>query len=655
MTDYQDLSATGEFALSGTAKGVYSDADSTLPDITVDLSVINGLVSYPDLPEKIKNINIKFNAFVDGQEMDNTTATVDKFHFELAGNPFDMTFAVKTPVSDPDFKGSLIGKIDLTALTKAVPLDSISLSGIIDMSVKMAGRLSMIGKEQYDKFQASGNMRIQNMLVDMVGYPKILISDAGFEFSPSYASLANADIIVGDKSDFHLSGKLENYIPYILKDETIKGNLALRSNSVDVSDILSKIASDTTEAVDDTTSLAVIKIPENIDFDFNAVINKFTYDKINAENFKGHIIIRDGVLSLRETGLNILGGLISLDADYDTRDSLKPFMKANFSIQSIGVKDAFNTFNTIQKLAPAAEGVDGKVNVSLSYESLLGTDMMPVISSITGGGKLQSNEITILKSPAFDKMKELLKLSDKYSNTFKDLNLSFKLKEGRVYVSPFDTKVGNIKMNISGDQGLDQTMNYLIKTEFPRSELGSAVNSMVNNLSALAASVGVAYKPADIMKVNVKLTGVFGKPVITPVFGSSPGEGESGAAGTVKETVKQVVSNTVDEGKDRLRKEAEEQGDKLIKEAEARGQQLRDEASKAADKIRTEAAAQTQKLVNEAASKGAVAKLAAQKAADKIKAEADKKATALTTETDNQADKLIEEAKVKKQELIDKI
>lgn len=655
MADYQDLSATGEFTLNGTAKGVYSDADSTLPDITIDLSVINGLVSYPDLPEKIRDINIKLSAFVDGREMDNTTATIDKFHLELAGNPFDMTFAVKTPMSDPDFKGSLIGKIDLAALTKAVPLDSISLSGIIDMSVKMAGRLSMIEKEQYDKFQASGNMGIRNMLVDMTGYPKIMISDAGLEFSPSYASLTNADITVGDKSDFHLSGRLENYLPYIIKDETIKGNLALRSNSVDVSDILSKIASDTTGTIEDTTSLVVIKIPDNIDFDFNAVINKFTYDKINAENFRGHIIVRDGVLSLRETGLNILGGLITLDADYDTRDSLKPLMKASFNIQSIGVKDAFNTFNTIQKLAPAAEGVDGKVNVSLSYESLLGSDMMPVISSIAGGGKLQSNEITILKSPAFDKMKELLKLSDKYSNTFKDLNLSFKLKDGRVYVSPFDTKVGNIKMNISGDQGLDQTMNYLIKTEFPRSELGSAVNSMVNNLSALAASVGVAYKPADIMKVNVKLTGLFGKPVITPVFGSGSDGGESGAAGTVKETVKQVVGNTVDEGKEKLRKEAEAQGDKLIQEAEARGQQIRDEAAKAADKIRTEAATQSQKLTDEAASKGALAKLAAQKTTDKIKQEADKKATALTTEADNQANKLIEEAKVKKQELIDKI
>jgi vacuolar-type H+-ATPase subunit H len=425
----------------------------------------------------------------------------------------------------------------------------------------------------------------------------------------------------------------------------------MRSDFVDVSDIISRIASDTTE-LEDTTSLAVIRVPENIDFDFNAVINKFAYDKIKAENVKGHIIVRNGILSFRETGLNILGGLVSLNADYDTRDSLKPMMKADLSIQNIGVKDAFNTFNTIQKLAPAAAGVDGKMNVKLSYQSLIGSDMMPLIATITGGGKLQSSEITLLKSAAYDKMKELLKLSDKYSNTFRDLNLSFKLSNGRVYVSPFDTKVGNIKMNISGDQGLDQTMNYLIKTEFPRSELGSSINSMVNNLSALAASYGVAYKPADVMKVNVKLTGVFGKPVVIPVFGSGSSEG---TAGTTKETVKQVVGNTIDEGKEKARKEAEAQGDKLIQEAETAAHKIRDEAADAAGKIRKEADAEAQKLVADAAPKVALKKLAAQKAADKLKQEADKRATQLTTEADTRATQLIEEAKVRKQELIDKI
>jgi hypothetical protein len=651
MKDFKDLTTSGEFTLNGSAKGVYSAADSTLPDISVDLAVNNGLISYPALPEKIKNINIKLNAFVDGKVLDKTTANVDLFHFELAGNPFDMTMALKTPISDPDFKGSLIGKIDLAALSKAVPLDSISLSGIIDMSVKMAGRLSMIQKEQYEKFQASGTMSIQNMVIAMIGYPEVKINGAGFEFSPAYAALNYSNLNVGGKSDFNIAGRFENYLPYILKNETIKGNLTLTSNLVDASEILSKIASDTTVAtVEDTTALAAIQVPKNIDFDFTASIKNFIYDKIKAQNVKGHIIVHDGVVSFRETGMNILGGLITLNADYDTRDSLKPLMNANLNIQSFGIKDAFTTFNTIQKLAPAAEGIDGKVNVQFSFQSLLGNNMMPIIQSINGSGKLQSEEVTLLKCAAYDKMKEVLKLSEKYTNTFKNLNISFSLKAGRVYVSPFDTKVGNIKMNISGDQGLDQTMNYLIKTEIPRADLGNSLNSLIDNLSNQAAAFGINFKPSDVIKVNVKLTGVFGKPIVIPVFGSSAGESQGGA----KETAKQVVNNAVDTGKEKARQEAEAQGDKLIQEAEARAQQIKDEAASAAGKVRKEADIQAKKLVDEASSKGVVAKLAAQKAADVLKKEADKKATLLTTEADNQANKLIEEAKAKKEELLNK-
>jgi hypothetical protein len=344
-----------------------------------------------------------------------------------------------------------------------------------------------------------------------------------------------------------------------------------------------------------------------------------------------------------------------MNADYDTRDSLKTVMKADFDMKSIGVKDAFNTFNTVQKLAPAAVGVDGKVNAQLTYQSLLGSDMMPLISTISGGGKLQSDAITLVKSAAFDKMKEVLKLGENYSNTFKDLNLSFKLSDGRIYISPFDVKVGNIKMNIGGDQGLDQTLNYIVKTEIPRSDLGSSVNSFIDYLSAQAAAFGIAYKPADILKVNVKVTGVFGKPVVMPVFGNSTAESSSGLKETTKENVKQAVDNAVDTGKDKLRQEAEAQGDKLIKEAEARGQQLRDEAAKAAETIRKEAEAQAQKLISDAVSKGPIAKIAAQKGADTLRKEADKKASALVLEADARANKLVEEAKTKKQELIDKI
>jgi hypothetical protein len=469
LSDYKDLKATGDFTLNGSAKGIYSDADSTLPDVALNFAVNNGLISYPALPEKISNIMITANVFVDGKNLDKTTVALEKFHMELAGSPFDMTFFLKTPMSDPDFKGSMIGKIDLTALSKAVPMDSINISGMIDMAVTMAGKLSMVEKGQYDKFSASGKLGIKGMVVAMIGYPVVEIKEASFQFTPAYAEIQKSDIIVAGKSDFSITGQLRNYIPYVFKNETIKGNLVLNSRLVDASGIMAAMATDTvtttTNPESEALSLSDFTVPKNLDFSLNALFEKFIYENIIVENVKGQIIVKDGVLSVRQAGMNMLGGTILISADYDTRDTLKPVMKADISMKNIGVKDAFSTFAMVQKLAPAAKGIDGKINAQLIYQSLLGSDMMPVIKTIDGAGKLQSDQIQLVESATFDKLKGVLKLGDKYNNTFKDINISFKIKEGRVYVSPFDVKLGNIKMNISGDQGLDQTLNYFVKTE----------------------------------------------------------------------------------------------------------------------------------------------------------------------------------------------
>ena len=655
MTGYEDLRASGNFSLSGSANGVYSDADSTLPDIRLNLKVNDGLLSYPDLPEKITAININSDIFVDGKNLDLTTVNLDRFHFELAGNPFDMTFFLKTPMSDPDFRGSFTGKIDLDALSKAVPLEDMKLLGMIEMAVNKAGKLSKIEKEQYESFTAKGTTKISNMMVAMTGYPEVKIREASFTFSPAFTSMDKVDITVSETSDFLLSGSLENYIPYLFRNETIKGKLSLNSKKTDVTRIMNSMASDTATAVEDTTALAVIAVPKNIDFDFNALIENLVYDNINAQNLKGHIIVRDGILSLRETGMSILGGTLKMDADYDTRDTLKPVVKADFDMKNIGIKDAFNTFVTVQKFAPAAKGLDGRVSMKMKYESLLGADMMPVLNTIDGYGKLQSEQVQVIDLPAFEKMKEVLKLGDKYTNTFKDLNVSFRISSGRVYIEPFDVKMGNIKMNISGDQGLDQTLNYLVRTEIPRAELGSSVNALVDNLAAQAAALGVAYKPADIIKVNVRVRGVVGKPQLTPDFGSGGGEGAGSVKETVKETVKQTVDKAVDQTKDKLRQEAEQQGDRLIREAEEKGQKLRDEADKAAIKLKEEADAQAEKLINAAESKGALAKAAARKSADALVKEAERKGNQLRQEADRQALKLVEEAKAKKEEMVNKV
>ena len=525
MSGYENLKVSGDFSLSGTAKGIYNSAYGTFPDISIDLIVNNGIISYPSLPGKISNINVNANVFIDGKVLDKTTLSLQKFHFELAGSPFDITFFLKTPMSDPDFKGTMNGKLDLNALSKAVPMHGMSLSGVIDMALSMSGRLSMIEKEQYKSFDASGTLGIRNMIYSFTGYPRLEIKDAALSFTPAFTKIESAHMIVEGKSDFSVTGNLENYIPYVLRNKILKAKLEVHSNLTDVTSIMNSMSDSTSASasasasvVQDTAGLAIIPVPKNIDFDFHALIETLSYNNIKAEKVKGHIISRDGILSFRETGMNILGGTISMNADYDTRDTLKPRMKADFDIQNIGIKDAFNTFNTVKKLAPAANGVDGRISANLNYVSLLGRDMMPIPNTINGSGNVKSNEITLLESKTFDQMKEVLKLGDKYGNTFKDINISFKISDGRVFVSPFDVSTGNLKMNIGGDQGLDQTLNYIVKTEIPRSDLGSSVNSLINGVSSLASSLGIKVKPSDVLKVNVKVTGTFSKPLVTPIF-----------------------------------------------------------------------------------------------------------------------------------------
>jgi hypothetical protein len=296
--------------------------------------------------------------------------------------------------------------------------------------------------------------------------------------------------------------------------------------------------------------------------------------------------------------------------------------------------------------------------MTINFSSLLASDMMPVTNSINGEGVITSKELQFVDSPTFKKIGDVLKLGEKYTNTFKDIRVSFRVKDGRVYVTPFDTKMGNIKMNISGDQGFDQTLNYFIKTEIPRATLGSAANELVDNLASQASRLGLTYTPSDIIKVNLKVGGTATRPDISPDFGGT-GTGVSSTVSAlkeqakeeVKEAVKEVVTDITDKG----RAEAEAQAAKIMKEAEEKAQAIRDEAAKAAEKLRGEGELQAQRLVKEAEGKNAIAKAAAARGADVLRREADKKAVQLVSEADAQAQKLLDEAAAKKEELLKKL
>ncbi|MDX9730052.1 MAG: AsmA-like C-terminal region-containing protein, partial [Bacteroidales bacterium] len=371
-----------------------------------------------------------------------------------------------------------------------------------------------------------------------------------------------------------------------------------------------------------------------------------TYGRLTANDVKGNILVRDGVVTISETGMKALGGTMLMNASYDTRDSLKPQIDADMLISAVNIKETFNAFNTVKQLIPAAAGLGGNVTVRMDFSSLLNSSMMPLLNTMSGSGELTSESIQILESKSFDRIKSVLKINQSYTNILKDLRATFIVNDGRLFVKPFDTKLGNIKLNVSGDQGIDRTINYQIKTEIPSAELGESANALMGAFSSQLAAMGLNLTPPEIIKINLKVGGTFTDPVITPVFaGSAGGQGGVSPVTAVTNAVTEEVTEKVNEA-------VRQQADKILQEAEEQARRLRDEAASSAVVIRNEADLRGRKLIKDAEAQGPLAVVAAKRGAEGLNREADKRATQLVAEADKRADQILAEAKKKADELL---
>ncbi|MDP4227690.1 MAG: AsmA-like C-terminal region-containing protein, partial [Bacteroidota bacterium] len=644
MNDFKSVKTEGKFKIGAWVKGTYNSKKKSMPSAGLALVVNNAMFKYPSLPKSANNINVDLKVLYDGVIPDKTTVDLNKFHVEMAGNPVDMAMHVATPISDPQIKGNVKGHLDLQSIADVIPLEKTKIKGIIDANLDMAGRMSSITKKRYEEFKALGNLSLRNFTYTSESLPQgALISKAVMVFSSQFVNLTAFDAKVG-KSDFHLNGKIENFIQYIFKNEVLKGKFAFSSNLIDVNEFMSgnKKASTSESATSSSTAeqtpMTVLEVPKNVDFRLSTNIKKVVYDKLDVSNIKGTILVNDSKATMENVKMNLLQGAMSMSGSYSTKEVKKPLVDFVLGISDFDIPSTFEAFNTVKKLAPIAKNCKGKVSMNLTFASALDQHMNPVYSTTEGKGVLKSKSVEVGNTATFNKIADALKNDKLRRFALNNLNLSFEIKNGRVYIKPFDTKIGANNINISGDQGIDQTMNYVMKMTLPMSELGGAANHLLGNLTAAAASKGLNIKSVNKININLHVGGTTSKPEVKLMMGG--GTSESG-----KEMVKDQAKQLINAKKQELMGKASAEAEKLIKNAEAQAEQIRNAAQKVADQIKKQAEDKASLLEKQASGQPKFLQTTTKKAADKIRAEGDKKANQTVTEANTKADAIIQKAK----------
>ncbi len=559
--DFNDLKTTGKLALYGRIGGQYLAADSTYPSATLHLKVSDASFAYPGLPGSVNDVNIDVTAHADGTDPDLSTVDVNRFALKLGQNPFRAEFHLRHPVSDPAIKGMIKGKIDLATLTEAVPLDSTELSGLITADMHLGGTMSMIEQEKYEDFTADGSVKVQHIVVATpLMKDKVEIPSGSMFFSPRYVDMQQLKIIIGP-SDMGFSGKLEQFIPYVFADGTVKGKLDFISHNLDVNRLMPETTGRDTVTETDTipSELSVLEVPEHVDVVLSAHIQRIKYSHLDMQNVAGRILVKDRKVILDNIQMRAMDGSLHVNGEYSTQKPEEPRVSMEVEAKDISVPRAYKSLMTVRKLVPFTRGLQGTVSSKFTYSGLLDQQMMPVLKTVNADGKLQSSGITVVSAGVFDKIKKLLRLNPQYTNEFKDLNLSFHVKNGMLRVDPFHTKAGDIDMTISGEQGLDQSVRYVYKMKVPRKVLGNKANDLISGLYGKAAQQGLQLKESDVIPVKALITGTVTHPKVSLNL--------AGQTKSVVNEAKEAVKRKVEEEVHKQVEQTMEKADRLLAEA----------------------------------------------------------------------------------------
>lgn len=608
--EFRSLAASGELSMELWARGQMHGAQ--LPAFELKTEVHNGSFQYSSLPKAVTDINIAAKVSNAGGELDKTEVEISEFGLKMAGNSLSATGYATNLMSDPTFRATLSGRVDLGAIREVYPLEKgIDLAGRIAASLKLSGRMSDVESGRYERISASGSLVVEQLGLHVPQLPEVFIRRAAATISPQAMTLGEFGVKVGG-SDLSATGQLTGYLGYLMRGEQLAGRLYVKSDLLDLNEIRAAVPADAEAESADAEKPAeeaaaapaqAIVVPKNLNLSLNAELKKVLFEKMVITDIAGEMSVAGGTLSLDRLGLQLFDGKASASGRYSTAaDPAHPTLSLAASIAKASFPRTFEEIEAVRQLAPIFEKASGDYSLSIDMRTTLDAAMSPDLMSLTAQGEISSENVSVEGVEVFDKLADLLKNDKLRRIEARDLKIRFSIKDGRVTTEPFDLKMGDVNVNMSGTTGLDRTIDYTAKVTLP-------------------AGVG-----GVLGAVNVGIGGTFTSPKIT--LG-------------VQETVEQVVSNVVSEQIDNL---TGGRGGLLSDDTQTRAAALREEAQRAGEKLVEAAETQRQKLVDAAAKKGALAKIAAEAAGDALVDEAKKQSKALLEEAEKQIQKLTQEA-----------
>lgn len=504
---FENLQTTGDFTLDVVTKGSYYT--NHLPFIQAELAIHNASLKYPDLPESISRINLALNVLNPGGPVDSTRIDLHQLTFNIGENPFTMNLLIVNP-NNPDLQGNAKGSINFATLKKALPLENISLEGNLYTDLSFKGKYAYIEKGEYEKFKAQGEIRLDQILVKNTEFPQgISIPTGNISITPSTLRLNKLEARI-HSSDFTLDGFVSNYLPYLLKNQTLKGNFSLTSQFIHVNEFIQSAnkAGASAAPADKTSNNDILSIPGNLNLQLHTNIKKLLFDQLTISDIKGELKLADATATFTDLSMDLLNGSLQLSGHYGIPRPGTPHFNLNLNISDLDIHSAYESFSFIRQSLPIAMNCEGKVSAKCKFAADLNKNMALNMRTANGNGYIASRNILINQNPTLQKLASTLKNDELSRISISSLKIDFEMQNGNLTIKPFKTTLAGNPATIYGTQTVEGNIDYTLSLNVKRKYFGKDIN---NVLKSIPGSNNI-----ENLDLDVRIEGTLERPEVKP-------------------------------------------------------------------------------------------------------------------------------------------
>lgn len=456
------LNMKGALKVNATINGVYNSSTGQFPKIDANVLVKEAYVKTENYPKPIEHLNLDLIFKNETGKTEDAKINFKQCGFVLEGDSFNLT-GYLNDLKNYNYDLQMKGILDLGKITKIYPLQGMSLAGQINSDVAVKGSITDLEKGNYEKTKASGTLQLKKLYIKTDYLPKpIEIKSGVIALSPVSIFLKNLDMDCG-KSCFKLNGAVKDYFCFFKNDEDlVEAKLNLDADTLDLNewkDLFSTAPTQTTQPS------KVWKVPETIDFDFDSDLKYVKYEEMIIKDMKGEIRIKDGILTLKETGFNALNASFDIGGTYNTRDIKHPLFDFDLNIQKLDIQKAYKGLKLIRDLAPAAAETEGVFSIKYEIKGELDQEMNPKSETLIGGGELIIEDAKINGMKLFDELGKASGKKEMNNPHLKEFTLVSEIKNNKLYLKPFAVKISGFHTEIEGVNDINGPISYQIKVD----------------------------------------------------------------------------------------------------------------------------------------------------------------------------------------------